>query len=200
VREESSATLVSQSIVAAPDTVTPRRTSDIALMFPYAQPDAVAAHVPSLPHPYPIQFELIPPEFGFPWFGPGGCGVVKNSVFPGIPLVGTAGFVFGTQADVKPPPVPWHPVAHRDAISTQLAFLRAGDPTCPGVPAQPEQATSPVSTTVNNTRNRPCIWSYRTLAFDISQLELDRGKVGHISFSAASPSHTSRNCRDVGGK
>src|SRR5215813_11745715 len=38
------------------------------------------------------------------------------------------------------------------------------------------------------------------LAFEISQLANERGNVGHSSFSAASPSHTSRNCRDVGGK
>jgi len=50
--------------------------------------------------------------------------VVKNSVLPVRPE--TAGVVLGVQAVVKPPPVPWQPVAQRDTITTQLA-LRMSD-------------------------------------------------------------------------
>ncbi len=95
--------------------------------------------------------------FGFAWAGPGGCGVVKKAVFPVRPF--TAGFVFGAQTLVKPPPVPWQPVAHFETMSTQLALRRNGDVVCVGTPAQPLQLTRPVSTTVNRTTKRPCIWS-----------------------------------------
>jgi hypothetical protein len=150
-----------------------------------------------------IQLLFTPPLFGFAWLDPGGCGVVKNSVFPvngGAPGVTVPNSGSGTHAAVNPPPVPWQPVAHRDAISTQLAFRLNAPVIGVGVPAQPEQFSKPVSTTVNNTTNRPCIWSYRTLALSITQLALFRGNVGHISFNAASPTHASKNIRDVGGK
>jgi len=83
--------------------------------------------------------------------------VVKNSV---LPVTGAAaGVVFGVHAVEKPPPAPWQPVAHVDAISTQLALRRSDPFNGVGVPAQLEQFSNPVSTTVNRTTNRPCIWS-----------------------------------------
>jgi hypothetical protein len=129
---------------------------------------------------------------------------VKNSVFPTNP--GTAGVPFG----VQPVPmftgplltVPWHPVAQRDDTRTQVALrvrLPAREPVA-GNPKHPSQLIRPVSTTVNKTTNRPCIWSYRTLALSITQLAFDRGRVGHSSVMIPSPIHTSRKFLDVGGK
>ena len=87
---------------------------------------------------------------------------------------GTAGVGFGTQVEVNPPPVPWQPVAQLETINTQLARRAAGL----GVPF-PDWFTRPVSVAVNNTTNRPCIWSYRTVPLSITQLKFDRGSVGH---------------------
>src|SRR5581483_563898 len=56
--------------------------------------------------------------------------------------------------------------AKRETSNTQLA-LRAdvtANDVLPGI------CVIPVSVTVNNTRNRPCIWSYVTVEFSIRQL------------------------------